>query len=108
MISDTSDVVYNIPLEYSKFLTVFYMGYRSSQCSNGKEILNPYSLCGNLPKLYDTITKMPQESLMLTVLSTWKLSYTRERRRGVESTNPATNLLIFGKVKLRHLPYQKK
>ena len=107
LISDTSDVVYNIPLEHSNFLTIYYQGHTSSQCSNGKEIQNPYSLCNNLPKLCDTITRVPQESLMPTILSTWKLSYTMESgHKDVQwkAPNPATNLLIVAKVKLRYLP----
>lgn len=44
---------------------------------------------------------------MPTILSTWKLSYTvesgdRDLTRYV--LNPATNLMIIGKVKLRFLP----
>lgn len=61
LISDTSDVVYNIPLEHSNFLTIYYQDHTSSQCSNGKEIQNPYSLCNNLPKLCDTITRVPKK-----------------------------------------------
>lgn len=110
MTSDTSDVVYSIPLEHSKFLTVYYLGYRSSQCSDGNEIPNPYSLCKNLPNICDTFTKKPQESLMPTILSTWKLSYTVEsgnRKVKWKAPNPATNLLIKAKVKLRHYRTKK-
>ena len=110
MTSDTSDVVYSIPLEHSKFLTVYYQGYRSSQCSDGNEIPNPYSLCKNLPNICDTFTKKPQESLMPTILSTWKLSYTVEsgnRKVKWKAPNPATNLLIKAKVKLRHYRTKK-
>ena len=110
MTSDTSDVVYSIPLEQSKFLTVYYQGYRSSQCSDGNEIPNPYSLCKNLPNICDTFTKKPQESLMPTILSTWKLSYTVEsgnRKVKWKAPNPATNLLIKAKVKLRHYRTKK-
>ena len=110
MTSDTSDVVYSIPLEHSKFLTVYYLGYRSSQCSDGNEIPNPYSLCKNLPNICDTFTKKPQESLMPTILSTWKLSYTVEsgnRKVKWKAPNPATNLLINAKVKLRHYHTKK-
>lgn len=110
MTSDTSDVVYSIPLEHSKFLTVYYLGYRSSQCSDGNEISNPYSLCKNLPNICDTFTKKPQESLMPTILSTWKLSYTVEsgnRKVKWKAPNPATNLLIKARVKLRHYRTKK-
>ena len=110
MTSDTSDVVYSIPLEHSKFLTVYYLGYRSSQCSDGNEISNPYSLCKNLPDICDTFTKKPQESLMPTILSTWKLSYTVEsgnRKVKWKAPNPATNLLIKARVKLRHYRTKK-
>lgn len=110
MTSDTSDVVYSIPLEHSKFLTVYYLGYRSSQCSDGNEIPNPYSLCKNLPNICDTFTKKPQESLMPTILSTWKLSYTVEsgnRKVKWKAPNPATNLLIKARVKLRHYRTKK-
>ena len=110
MTSDTSDVVYSIPLEHSKFLTVYYLGYRSSQCSDGNEIPNPYSLCKNLPNICDTFTKKPQESLMPTILSTWKLSYTVEsgnRKVKWKAPNPATNLLIKARVKLRHYSTKK-
>ena len=111
MTSDTSDVVYSIPLEHSKFLTVYYLGYRSLQCSDGNEIPNPYSLCKNLPNICDTFTKKPQESLMPTILSTWKLSYTVEsgnRKVKWKAPNPATNLLIKAKVKLRHYRTKKR
>lgn len=110
MTSDTSDVVYSIPLEHSEFLTVYYLGYRSSQCSDGNEIPNPYSLCKNLPNICDTFTKKPQESLMPTILSTWKLSYTVEsgnRKVKWKAPNPATNLLIKARVKLRHYRTKK-
>ena len=110
MTSDTSDVVYSIPLEHSKFLTVYYLGYRSSQCSDGNEIPNPYSLCKNLPNICDTFTKKPQESLMPTILSTWKLSYTVEsgnKKVKWKAPNPATNLLIKARVKLRHYRTKK-
>lgn len=61
LLSDTSDVVRrNITLKQSNFLTVFYHGYTSFLCPNKNDINNPYSLCENLPKLCDTITRVPQ------------------------------------------------
>ncbi|XP_078374111.1 uncharacterized protein LOC144657630 [Oculina patagonica] len=102
-----SDVVYNVPFEHSKYFTIYTQGY--VRCPNGKEADNPYSLCNNLPKICDTNTRVPPitKTIMPTILSTWKLSYTVEsgdRDLTWNAPNPATDLLIIGEVKLRFLP----
>ena len=105
--SETSNVVYNLPFQDSNYLTIYTQGY--DRCPNGKEASNPYSLCGNLPKICDTNTRVPPitKSIMPTILSTWKIRYTVESGE-IDLTwnapNPATNLLMIAKVKLRFLP----
>ena len=105
--SKTSNVVYNLPLQDSKYLTIYTQGY--DRCPNGKEASNPYSLCNNLPKICDTNTRVPPitKSIMPTILSTWKVRYTvesGEKDLTWNAPNPATNLLMIAKVKLRFLP----
>ena len=103
----TSGVVYNLPLEHSHYVTIYEEGYDQSRCSRGKEIVNPYSLCDNLPLICDTMTRVPGSRIMPTILSTWKLSYSVEsghENLKWDAPNPATDLLIIGKVKLRFLP----
>ena len=107
--SENSDVVYSLPFEHSNYLTKYTEGY--NRCPNGKEITNPYSLCNNLPKICDTNTRVPPltKSIMPTILSTWKLSYTVESGESNlpwNAPDPATDLLIVGKVKLRFLSAQ--
>ena len=109
--TENADIVYNLPFEDSNYLTIYSEGY--DRCPNGKEIVNPYSLCKNLPKVCDTNTRVPPltKSIMPTILSTWKLSYTVEtgdRDLTWNAPNPATDLLIIGKVKLRFLPRPNK
>ena len=105
--SETSNVVYNLPFQDSNYLTIYTQGY--DRCPNGKEASNPYSLCNNLPKICDTNTRVPPitKSIMPTILSTWKVKYTVESGQ-IDLTwnapNPATNLLMIAKVKLRFLP----
>ena len=105
--SETSNIVYNLPFQDSNYLAIYTQGY--DQCPNGKEASNPYSLCKNLPKICDTNTRVPTitKSIMPTILSTWKVRYTVESGE-IDLTwnapNPATNLLMTAKVKLRFLP----
>ncbi|KAL9969707.1 hypothetical protein ACROYT_G021959 [Oculina patagonica] len=104
---ERTGVVYNVPFEHSKYITIYTQGY--DRCPNGKETDNPYSLCNNLPKICDTNTRVPPitKTIMPTILSTWKLSYTiesGERDLTWNAPNPATDILIIGKVKLRFLP----
>ena len=105
--TETSEVVYNVPFDHSNYLTIYTQGY--DRCPSGKEILNPYSLCDNLPKICDSNTRVPPitKTIMPTILSTWKLTYTvesGERDLIWDAPNPATNLMIIGKVRLRFLP----
>lgn len=105
--SETSNVVYNLPFQDSKYLTIYSQGY--DRCPNGKEEPNPYSLCKNLPKICDTNTRVPPitKSIMPTILSTWKIRYTvesGEKDLTWNAPNPATDLLMIAKVKLRFLP----
>ena len=98
------DVVYNLPFEHSNYITSYTEGY--DRCPNGKEITNPYSLCNNLPKICDTNTRVPllTKSIMPTILSTWRLSYSvgsGERDLTWNAPNPATNMSIIAKVELR-------
>ena len=104
--SAKSDVVYNLPLEDSKYNTIYSLGF--DRCPEGKDIANPYSLCNNLPRMCDTNTRVPPltKSIMPTILSTWKLSYSMEAGDTDvtwNAPNPATNLLCIAKVKLRFL-----
>ena len=104
---EKTNVVYNVPFEHSKYITIYTQGF--DRCPNGKETANPFSLCKNLPKICDTNTRVPPitKTIMPTVLSTWKVSYTVEsgdRDLTWDAPDPATNLLIIGKVKLRFLP----
>ena len=104
-VDDSSGIVYNLPLEDSHYITLYEEGY--DRCPIGKEIMNPYSLCDNLPLICDTMTRVPGSFIMPTILSTWRLRLSVET--GHESLQwdapiPATNLLIIAKVKLRFLP----
>ena len=106
-VSHTSDIVYNLPLEHSHYISVYSEGYNPSRCPSGKEITNPYSLCNNLPNICDTGIRVPGKSLMPTILSTWKLTYRKESPTNTivwDVPNSATNLLLIGKVRFRFLP----
>lgn len=108
-VSTKSDVVYNLPLEHSHYLTAYSEGFNPSRCPNGREIANPYSLCNNLPNICDTITRVPGTSIMPTILSTWRLRYIIESSTEElewDAPDPATNFLIAAKVKLRYPPLQ--
>ena len=105
--SETGDVVYNLPFEHSIYKTIYTQGY--DRCPDEKEADNPYSLCNNLPKICDTNTRVPPitKAIMPTILSTWKIKYTVEsghKDLTWDAPEPATNLLIIGKAKLRFLP----
>ena len=105
--TETGEVVYNVPLADSNYVTTYTEGFH--RCPNGKETSNPYSLCDNLPTICDTSTRVTPkpEVLMPTILSTWKISFTKGSG-GEDLTwnapNATTNLLIIGKVKLRFYP----
>ena len=105
----SGNVVYNLPLEHSHYLTAYSEGFNPSRCPSGREIVNTYSLCGNLPNICDTITRVPGSSLMPTILSTWQLSYVMETSTEAllwNAPDPATNLLLIARVKLRFPPLQ--
>lgn len=104
-VSTESDVVYYLPLEHSHYLTAYSEGFNPSRCPNGRETANPYSLCKNLPNICDTITRIPGTSIMPTTLSTWRLSYVIEsstEELDWDAPDPATNLLVIARVKLRY------
>ena len=106
-VDETSGVVYNLPLEHSSYMTLYEEGYDPAKCPRGKEIINPYSLCDNLPLICDTVTRVPASVIMPTVLSTWKLSLSVETGHvnlQWDAPRPATDLLVIAKVKLRFLP----
>lgn len=103
-----SGVVYNLPLEHSIYSTIYSEGY--TRCPRGKQIKNPYKLCKKVyvPKICDTSTRIPpaKEAVMPTILSTWKLSYTKgvaNNKLKWDAPQPATNLLLIGKVKLQFI-----
>ena len=106
----SAKLAYYLPPKYDEYKTKYIEGYSRSQCPSGKEIDNPYSLCDNLPKICDTSQTVPQscpstQALRPTILSTWNLTITkgsgaRDLLWGSNSPNPATNLLIIGKVQL--------
>ena len=103
-VSSDTKVVYNLPLQHSHYLTVYSEGFNPSRCPSGKEITNPYSLCKNLPNVCDTLTRVPGRSMMPTILSTWQLSYVMESSTEAiawDAPDPATDLRLIGKVKLR-------
>lgn len=99
------DVAYNLPIEHSQYLTAYSEGFNPSRCPSGGNIANPYSLCDNLPNICDTTTRVVGTSLMPTILSTWKLTYLTEtstiQKLSWDAPDPATNLLVVAKVKLR-------
>ena len=106
-VDDSSGVVYNLPLEHSHYLTLYEEGYDPARCPRGKEIINPYSLCDNLPLICDTMTRVPGSLIMPTILSTWSLTMSVEtghENLRWDAPRPATNLLIIAKLKLRFLP----
>ena len=103
----SSDVSYDLPLENTRYKTRYTEGY--TRCPSGRDITNPYSLCENIPGICDTTQRMPGTGMMPTILTTWKLTY--NMKSGGSNANhvwdapdPATNLLIIGKLKLRYLP----
>lgn len=106
-LDETSGVVYNLPLEHSAYMTLYEQDYDPAKCPRGKEIMNPYSLCDNLPLICDTMTRVPGSLIMPTILSTWKLSLFVETGHVSlqwDAPKPATDLHIIAKVKLRFLP----
>lgn len=106
-VDEDSGIVYNVPLQDSHYVTMYEEGYDSARCPRGKEIMNPYSLCDNLPLICDTMTRVPGSVIMPTILSTWRLRLSVEtghENLQWDAPRPATNLLIIAKVKLRFLP----
>lgn len=92
-----SGVLYDLPDR--KYVTKYSEGY--NRCA-GEEISNPYS-AGK--KICDTTTgiSIPGKSILPTILSTWRLNYTKESGNRIlkwDAPNSAPNLLITGKVKL--------
>lgn len=109
--ANAKKVKYIVPEENSQYVTVYEEGYDPAKCPRGKEILNPYSLCDNLPFMCDTTTRVPKSRVMPTILSRWELSFSVET--GAEALswdvpNPATDLLIIAKVELRFPPGIRK
>ena len=96
--TETGEVVYNVPLADSNYVTTYTEGFH--RCPNGKETSNPYCLYDNLSTICDTSTRVTTkpEVLMPTILSTWKISFTKGSG-GEDLTwnapNAATNLLII-------------
>lgn len=95
------NIAYILPPRHRIFTTEYKEGYTT--CS-ATEIDNPYSLCGNLPKICRLATSS-RGSLILypTILSTWRLSHVIEQ--GIKqfqwnAPKPASNLLIHARVKL--------
>lgn len=106
-IDGNQDVLYNLPLEHSIYATIYEEGYDSAKCPRGKEIMNPYSLCDNLPLLCDTMTRVPGSLIMPTILSTWKVTCTVQSghiNKRWNAPRPATDMHLVAKVKLRFLP----
>lgn len=92
--------VYILPRGHSSYLTVYEEGY--SSCPH--EIDNPYSLCGNLPKLCDTSTRESEDSIIPTVLSTFKLQLSVIQGTSTahwEAPATFTDLTLRARAKLR-------
>lgn len=104
-------VRYIIPDENSQYVTVYEEGYDPAKCPRGKEILNPYSLCDNLPFMCDTTTRVSKSRVMPTILSQWELSFSVETGAEAlswDSPSPATEFLLIAKVELRFPPGIRK
>ena len=100
--------VYILPKGHSSYVTLYEEGYTS--CTSN-EIENPYSLCENLPRICDKSSRQAGESLLPTILSTWKLKYQISLGAEVlewDAPTPATNLLIRAKIVIRMLPITRK
>ncbi|XP_068713476.1 uncharacterized protein [Montipora foliosa] len=100
--------VYILPAEHSSYVTLYEEGYTS--CTSN-EIENPYSLCDNLPRICDKSSRQAGESLLPTILSTWKLKYKISLGAEVlewDAPTPATNLLIRAKMVIKMLPITRK
>jgi hypothetical protein len=105
--SPNTQAVYVLPPGHSRYVTVYEEGYTS--CST--EIDNPYSLCGNLPRICDRVIKSSGQLLLPTILSTWSLQFTIQKgstRLTWDFPTSATNFTIRARVNLRILPSQKK
>ena len=99
---------YLIPNDDSQYVTTYEQGYDQAKCPRGKEILNPYSLCENLPFLCDTTTRVQKSMIMPTILSKWEMKVSVES--GAETLDwdvpdPATDFRIIAKVEIR-LPHE--
>jgi len=93
-------VVYILPKGHSSYLTVYEEGYTTCP----KEIENPYSLCSNLPKICDTSERHAGESVIPTILSTWKIQLSMSQGLTAviwDAPVSSTDLKIRARVKLR-------
>ena len=100
--------VYILPEGHGSYVTLYEEGYTSCKSN---EIENPYSLCENLPWICDKSEREAGESLLPTILSTWKLKYKISKGDEVlrwDAPTPATNLLIRAKIVIRMLPITRK
>ncbi|KAK3742983.1 hypothetical protein QZH41_004681 [Actinostola sp. cb2023] len=105
---DKKKLSYILPRGHSTFHAIYNEGYNTGGCSGdgAVEIENPYSLCGNLPKICDISTRHKGQSLLPTILSTWTLSSSTSHLGSTDNWDapkPATSLLLQAKVTL-HFP----
>ena len=103
--SAESEMLFKLPEEHISYVTVYQEGHRKATCPD--EIPNPYSLCGNLPKICHSSSSVPGKSLLPTTLSRWRVHYTMQS--GIEekkwkAPRSKTNLYFIAKLKLRMLP----
>ncbi|XP_068713797.1 uncharacterized protein [Montipora foliosa] len=107
-VAPNTSPVYILPRGHTSYVTLYEEGYTS--CTSN-EIENPYSLCENLPKICDKSSRQAGDSLLPTILSTWKLKYQISKGAEIlkwDAPTPATNLLIRAKIVIRMLPRKRK
>ncbi|XP_068713477.1 uncharacterized protein [Montipora capricornis] len=100
--------VYILPKGHTSYVTLYEVGYTSCTAN---EIENPYSLCENLPRICDKSSRQAGESLLPTILSTWKFKYQISKGAKIlkwDAPTPATNLLIRAKLVIKMLPITRK
>ena len=100
--------VYILPKGHVSYVTLYEEGYTSCTAN---EIENPYSLCENLPRICDKSSRQAGESLLPTILSTWKLNYQISKGAKIlkwDAPTPATNLLIRAKLVMKVQPSTRK
>ena len=110
-VDDNCSLRYVVPIEDNQYVTTYEQGYDPAKCPRDKEILNPYSLCDNLPYLCDTTTRVQKTSIMPIILSSWDISVSVESGDEVlawDVPDPATDFLLIAKVKLRYTPDHDK